>query len=138
MRVYQRFFLCLANGWSAGSSGLRWEDLSYNDVKSYYAPYLAEGRAPPNAVNKLCLDTAVEARYWGETSRSAYCRTLEHMKAIESRDEKNAFSKHISLHHPEEEGNKEAFKFSLVELHKQPLPRLTSESCYIHMNTADL
>ena len=86
----------------------------------------------------LCLQTQIEARYWGETSRSAYCRTLEHVKAIESRDEKNAFSKHLSLHHPEEEGNTDAFKFSLVELHKQPLPRLTSESCFIHTNTADL
>ena len=39
---------------------------------------------------------------------------------------------------PEDEGNIEAFKFSLVELHNQPLPRLTSESCFIHLNNVDL
>ena len=87
---------------------------------------------------KLCLETDVEARYWGESSRSGYCRTLEHVKAIESKDDKNAFSKHLALHHPEDEGNIEAFKFSLVELHNQPLPRLTSESCFIHLNNVDL
>ena len=80
----------------------------------------------------------MEARYWGESSRSGYCRTLEHVKAVESKDDKNAFSKHLALHHPEDEGNIEAFKFSLVELHNQPLPRLTSESCFIHLNNVDL
>ena len=89
---------------------------------------------------KLCLEgqEPVEARYWGETGRSAYCRTLEHVAAIHNKDEKNAFSKHLTLHHPEEEGNTGAFQFSLVELHNKPLPRLTSESCFIHHNKVDV
>ena len=40
------------------------------------------------------------------------------------------------IHHPEEEGNEEAFKFSLVEVHVRPLPRLVSESCHIHTSEA--
>jgi hypothetical protein len=90
---------------------------------------------------QLCLESVegeLCARYWGESGFSAYCRTLEHQKAIERRDDKNAFSKHLSIHHPEEEGNTEAFKFTLAELHNQPLPRLTSESCYIHNNNVDI
>ena len=89
---------------------------------------------------KLCLEglEPVEAIYWGETGRSAYCRTLEHIAAIKNKDEKNAFSKHLTLHHPEEEGNTSAFQFSLVELHSKPLPRLTRESCYIHNNNVDI
>ena len=63
---------------------------------------------------------------------------MEHIAAIQNKDEKNAFSKHLTLHHPEEEGNINAFKFALVELHNKPLPRLTSESCFIHHNKVDL
>ena len=80
----------------------------------------------------------MEARNWVETGRSAYCRTLEHIAAIQNKDEKNNFNKHLLLHQPEEEGNTNAFQFSLVELHSKPLPRLTSDCCYIHMNKVDV
>ena len=60
------------------------------------------------------------------------------MKAIERKDDNNAFSKHLMIHHPEEEGNIGAFEFCLAELHSQPLPRLASESCYIHNNNVDI
>ena len=80
----------------------------------------------------------MEARYWGESGFSGYCRTLEHIKPIENKDGKNAFGKHLAIHHPGEEGNVEAFKFTLAETHKQPLPRLVSESCYIHGNSIEV
>ena len=75
---------------------------------------------------KLCSLEDKEARYWGESGFSAYHRTLEHVQAIEARDEKNAFSKHLAMHHPAEERNTEAFQFTLAETHSQPLTRLTS------------
>ena len=50
----------------------------------------------------------------------------------------NAFSKHLMIHHPDQVGNIWAFNFSLLEVHKQPLPRLASESCYIHSDKVDI
>ena len=41
------------------------------------------------------------------------------------------------IHHPEQEGSKDAFKFSLQEVHNQPLPKQTSESCHIHHNLVE-
>ena len=58
--------------------------------------------------------------------------------AIRNKDESNAFSKHLAIHHPTEEGNQDAFKFKLMELHSKPLPRLVSESCFIHTKKADI
>ena len=37
-----------------------------------------------------------------------------------------------------EEGNQAAFKFNLVEIHSKPLPRLVSESCFIHKTEANI
>ena len=67
---------------------------------------------------------------------SLYCRTLQHQASIRNREETNAFAKHLMIHHPEEEGNQNAFKFSLVEVHGRPQPRLVSESCHIHSSEA--
>ena len=50
----------------------------------------------------------------------------------------NAFSKHLEIHHPDQVGNIWAFKFSLLELHQTPLPRLASESCFIHSDKVDI
>jgi len=74
------------------------------------------------------------ARYWGESGDSGYCRTLQHLKAIERREEENAFAKHLAIYHKEREGDREAFKFTLEEVHSQPFTRLCSESCHIHSN----
>ena len=82
----------------------------------------------------LCGDLV--AKYWGESGDSAYCRTLQHQKSIANR-EKNAFAKHLLIHHPNQQGKQDAFKFSLLEIHGKPLPRLVSESCYIHGSKAD-
>ena len=78
------------------------------------------------------------ATYWGETGDSGYCRALQHQAAVRNRDESNAFAKHLAIHHPSEEGNQEAFKFTLVELHCKPLPRLVSESCHIRTTQASI
>ena len=83
-----------------------------------------------------CLCGEGVATYWGETGDSAYCRTLQHQAAIRNKDDSNAFSKHLTIHHPSEEGNQSAFIFKLMELHSKPLPRLVSESCFIHTKKA--
>ena len=83
----------------------------------------------------LCGDLV--AKYWGESGDSAYCRTLQHQRAIANREEKNAFAKHLMIHHPNQQGKQDAFKFSLLEVHRKPLPRLVSESCYIFESEAD-
>ena len=85
-----------------------------------------------------CLCGEGVANYWGETGDSGYCRTLQHQAAIRNRDESNAFAKHLMIHHPMEEGNQAAFKFNLVEIHSKPLPRLVSESCFIHKTEASI
>ena len=78
------------------------------------------------------------ASYWGESGDSAYCRTHQHQDAIGNKDENNAFAKHLTIYHPEHEGNKNAFEFKLEEIHNKPLTRLCSESNYIHRNTAQI
>ena len=78
------------------------------------------------------------ARYWGESGDSGYCRTLQHVSAIQRRDKDNAFSKHLTIHHQEKEGEVLAFKFTLEEVHSQPLSRLCSESVRIHDDTCEI
>ena len=84
------------------------------------------------------IEGSLLARYTGESGFSAYCRTLDHQKAVETKDKVNAFSKHLEIHHPDQVGNIWAFKFSLLELHQTPLPRLASESCFIHSDKVDI
>ena len=78
------------------------------------------------------------ARYWVESGDSGYCRTLSHVAAVEKRDKENAFSKHLAIYHQEREGDVYAFKFTLEEVHSQPLSRLCSESVRIHTNTCEI
>ena len=85
---------------------------------------------------KLCGD--VVSSYWGESGDSGYCRTLQHQKAVENKEETNAFAKHLEIHHPTQEGNKGAFKFSLFGVFSQPLVRGVTESVCIHTNDADI
>ena len=66
------------------------------------------------------IEGSLLSRYTGESGFSAYCRTQDHQKAIENKDNVNAFSKHLMIHHPDQVGNVYALKFSLLELHKQP------------------
>ena len=80
----------------------------------------------------------VVARYWGESGDSGYCRTLQHVAAIQQRDVTNAFAKHFTIHHQEREGGVRAFKFTLEEVHSKPLSRLCSESVHIHCNHCEV
>ena len=78
----------------------------------------------------LCGDLV--ARYWGESGDSGYCRTLSHVAAVKHRDKE-----HLAIYHQEREGDVYAFKFTLEEVHSQPLSRLCSESVRIHINTCE-
>ena len=78
------------------------------------------------------------AQYWGESGDSGYCRTHQHVAAVQRRDKENAFAKHLSIYHQEREGDATAFKFTLEEVHSKPLPRLCSESVRIHNNNCDI
>ena len=85
---------------------------------------------------KLCGEGISD--YWGESGDSAYCRCQQHKSAILNKDENNAFAKHLAIHHPEQEGNIDSFRFKLVETHSQPLSRLCSESVHIHTSKAQI
>ena len=85
---------------------------------------------------KLCGEGISD--YWRESGDSAYCRCQQHKSAILNKDENNAFAKHLAIHHPEQEGNIDAFRFKLVETHSQPLSRLCSESVHIHTSEAQI
>lgn len=90
---------------------------------------------------KLChqrVEGSLDAKYWGESGFSGYCRILEHQEAVEHKREDNAFAKHLAIHHPNKVNDIMHFKFTLLETHKQPLMRQTSESCFIHNAKVDI
>ena len=59
-------------------------------------------------------------------------------KIISRTGVKNAFTKHLALHHPDQEGDVQAFDFNLIQTFKHAAPRQTSESVHIHNSKADI
>ena len=58
------------------------------------------------------------------------------MDQIRLFNEKNAFEKHLEIHHPEQQGNIDAFKFGLEGIYKLLVVRQVTDSVYIHSNNA--
>ena len=56
-------------------------------------------------VCKLCGEDLVQSEYWGESGRTGYFRTLKHQEEVIRRDERNAFAKHLSIKHPDKQGD---------------------------------
>jgi hypothetical protein len=87
---------------------------------------------------KICEHEGLVSEYWGESGDSAYARCLDHKNDIEKKDLKNAFAKHLMLHHPTEEGKPETFQFKLEKTFQKPAPRQVAEAVKIHNSKADL
>ena len=51
---------------------------------------------------------------------------------------KNAFAKHIAVHHPERKGDVSTFKFNLKSTHKTCVDRQITEGVLIHNSKADI
>ena len=62
---------------------------------------------------KLCKDEAVTSTYHGESGRSGYCRTDQHVTDIKNADKKNAFVKHSLNKHPEHLRDPSIFEFKV-------------------------
>ena len=88
-------------------------------------------------VCKICRERNILSEYWGETGDSAYGRGLDHQEDVLKKRLTNAFAKHLNIHHPEREGDINAFEFDLVQNFVKPAPRQTAESVYIHNSEAE-
>ena len=80
----------------------------------------------------ICPDDNFTAIYTGESGYSGYSRTKEHAACIRSRDQTNAFSKHLREYHPTREGELRAFTFRVLRTFSKPLLRLIWEAVKIH------
>ena len=86
----------------------------------------------------ICKDNNKQARYDGETGKSAYYRsTIGHKKDIIDKNEKNAFAKHLINFHPDKVGDTAAFKLKVESTHKKCLERQVSEGIHIVNSKAD-
>ena len=83
-------------------------------------------------VCKICPEDDFTAIYTGESGYSGYTRTREHHACILSRDQSNAFSKHLAEHHPTRQGDVMAFTFKVLRTFNRPLLRLIWEAVLIH------
>ena len=87
----------------------------------------------------LCKNVGVSARYEGETGRNGYWRsTLFHKKDILKNDVKNAFSKHLSIHHPDHLKDPSVFKLRVESTHSKCLDRQVKEGITIKNSKADI
>ena len=75
--------------------------------------------------------------YVGETSRSIYERSKEHLKAGRERQENSFIAKHWQDCHPELQEPPE-FRFKIVRFYKDPLSRQVGESVRIDMRVGVL
>ena len=79
--------------------------------------------------------------YHGETGHSAFHRIHRkqgHKKSIKKGNLMNSFAKHISIYHPEREGDCNTFKFKVKSTHKTCLERQVTEGVSIHNSKADI
>ena len=86
----------------------------------------------------ICANEGVTAEYWGETSRSAYTRSLEHADDIRRKQESNAFHKHLAIYHPNEVGKTEAFKIKVEQTYTKNIDRQVAEAIKIKNSNADI
>ena len=70
--------------------------------------------------------------YVGETSRSIFERSIEHLKAGRDRKEESFVAKHWQESHPQREEAPE-FRFKIVKSFRDPLTRQVSESIRIDL-----
>ena len=78
------------------------------------------------------------AVYTGETGDSGYTRTLQHGQSITRRDQANAFAHHLAEHHPQRQGDIQAFKFKVERTFRKALMRQIWEAIEIHGSRATI
>ena len=61
----------------------------------------------------------------------------EHECDIRGGNTKNAFAKHLAMHHPDEERNPELFKFECVKTVSRCLDRQVAEAVHIFRSKVD-
>ena len=83
-----------------------------------------------------CKDKGKDSVYIGESSRSGYVRGRQHLEAIRdhSRNQNNAFAKHIREEH---EGREANFRLDIIKYHRTPLERQIREGVEIIRAKAD-
>ena len=86
----------------------------------------------------ICSQQGITSEYWGETSRSGYTRTLEHAEDICSKQDKNAFHKHLTIYHPEKVGDTEAFDIKIEQTFTKNIDRQVAEAIKIKNSNADI
>ena len=86
----------------------------------------------------LCENNGIVAKYDGESGRNGYNRTKQHLVDISNKETKNAFAKHLHLHHPDNVGDTNAFRFKSEQTFKKCLERQVKEGMAIHYSNADI
>ena len=87
---------------------------------------------------KICEEQNITASYFGESGFSGYYRSQIHKKEIIEKDLENAFAKHLQIFHPDQEGNPDVFKITVIQTFRKPLPRQNTEAVFIFNNNADI
>ena len=75
---------------------------------------------------KLCGKT-----YWGETGDNGYTRFNQHKESIKRMEKTNAFAKHLSIEHPDQQKNPDTFKMKVEKTYQKPLDRQVMEGVKI-------
>ena len=87
----------------------------------------------------LCEKDGISARYDGETGRNGYWRSTKfHKKEILKNDLKNAFTKHLNIHHPDHLRDPSVFKLRVESTHSKCLDRQVKEGITIKNSGADI
>jgi hypothetical protein len=87
---------------------------------------------------KICEEQNITASYFGESGFSGYYRSQIHKKEVIEKDLENAFAKHLQIFHPDQEGNPDVFKITVIQTFRKPLPRQNTEAVFIFNNNADI
>ena len=99
----------LKYGEPCGGPGCVLDMLSGGAGGSYNKPSV-----PNQGTCNFCGQLEVTAKYWGETSRTGYDRTLKHQEEVLKNLGGNAFAKHLAILNPENEGDIPKFTSKVV------------------------
>ena len=87
---------------------------------------------------RSCKERGVKTEYTGKTGYTAYTRMADHECDIRGGNTKNAFAKHLAMHHPDEERNPGLFKFECVKIFSRCLDTQVAEAVHIFRSKADI
>ena len=86
----------------------------------------------------LCAENGTISRYDGESGRSGYWRATKfHKNDILTNSDKNAFSKHLQIFHPDHIREPKAFKLKVESTHSKYLERQVKEGVFINNNNSE-